>query len=107
MNYKARIGPADTARAKHAPGPWLDDEFYGIITPQGALATYTNNDDGIHWIDEPTRLLVKSAPDLLAACETLRSAMVHMEEFDRLPDDTCPADLIDYLSAAIARAEGV
>lgn len=52
------------------------------------------------------RKRLESKTGLRAACETLRSAMIHLQEFDRLPDDTCPADLIDYLSAALKKAMG-
>lgn len=102
---------------KHTPGEWRalpfgedsatglpGESIYGPDNVRVAEILFIRKRSKVE--HEANARLIAAAPDLLAACETLRSAMVHMEEFDSLPDDTCPADLIDYLSAALSKARG-
>ena len=47
-----------------------------------------------------------AAPELLEACKTMMEAMAYLQEHDKLPDDTCPADLYTLAYEVIAKATG-
>jgi hypothetical protein len=57
--------------------------------------------------DDLARQVVRALnrnPQMAQALRVMRDAMAHMQEHDRLPDDTCPADLYDICVAALVDA---
>ena len=86
----------------HTPGPWIinrETEENLINIEPGIGCAY-----GLGKTPEANARLIAAAPELLSACEAMRDAMAFMQKHDRLPDDTCPADLYDYAITAINKA---
>lgn len=83
--------------AKHTPGPWTHSEDGVIVDAAGKqLASVFPRDRAAN------ARLIAAAPDLLEACRAALYGVVDRGG----PDGLSQTEVVDYLTAAIAKAEG-
>lgn len=89
----------------HTPGPWFvvgNGAQYGSVDI--AAGTEPDTRTVVSDVHPDNARLISAAPELLAAVQECLRCFESLSTDEILPRDTCPADLVDMLNAAIAKA---